>query len=142
LGLGLGLGGGALLFSGDGKDTVKVWLLDLAAPAVTSAVTSESGERRLHTAVTGGGGAVVETECIATLKHPKGVYSLAVSREGRLATGCNDEHLRVWQPSIRKSKAAGAVPPGRVAGGAAGARARAQAVSRAKAAAVAKAGRR
>ena len=40
------------------------------------------------------------------LKHPKGVYGLAVSPvDGSLATGCNDEDMRVWRPSIMQPAA-------------------------------------
>ena len=66
------LGVNGLLFSGDGKEAVHVWELGQC------------------------GG-----ESLAGLRHPKGVYGLAVSpTDGSLATGCNDEHLRVWRPSI------------------------------------------
>ena len=53
------------------------------------------------------------------LKHPKGVYGLAVSPvDGSLATGCNDEDMRVWRPSIMQPAApTGKLGASRGAGG-------------------------
>ncbi|KAL1504102.1 hypothetical protein AB1Y20_010512 [Prymnesium parvum] len=64
-----------LLFSGDGKEGVRVWRL-----------LERSGES------------------ISLLKHPKGVYGMAICpKDGSLATGCKDEHVRIWRPSILPS---------------------------------------